>query len=64
MIATPTMCHQAEIEFRPARSLTPSRLITRWRAMMIVKVTKIACRVNGIPWNQRFSSEVVKIAAP
>ncbi len=43
---------------------TPSRLISMCSAMMIVKVTKIACRENGTPENQRFRSDVVKIAAP
>jgi len=64
MIATPAMCHHAEIEFSPAKSLTPSRLIIRWRKMITVNVTKIACRVFGSPENQRFRSDVVKIAAP
>jgi hypothetical protein len=64
MIATPTMCHHAEIEFSPASSLTPSRLIMRWRKMIAVNVTKIVCRVFGIPGNQRLRSDVVKIAAP
>jgi len=64
MIATPAMCHHAEIEFSAARSLTPSRLMIRWRARITVYVTKITCLLKPIDGNQRFRSDVVKIAAP
>ena len=64
MSATPAMCHQAEKLFSPARRRTPSRFNSRCRKMITVKVTKMEWRVFGRPGNQRFRSEVVKIAAP
>jgi hypothetical protein len=62
--ATPAMCHHAEKLFSNASRRTPSKFSSRCRKMITEYVTKTACRVFGMPGNQRFSSDVVKIAAP
>ena len=63
--ATPIMCHHAEIVFSWASRLTLSRFSAMCSAMITVKTTKIV----GVPvpttsGNHRFSSAVVKVAAP
>jgi hypothetical protein len=62
--STPTMCHQAETELISASSRTPFRFSSRWAAMMHVKVRKTVCLPVLTLGNQRFISDVQKIAAP
>ncbi len=64
MKATPAMCHHAEIELIMARSLTPFRLSSRCAATMAVNVRNTVCLPVLTLGNQRFISDVQKMAAP
>ena len=62
---TPIMCHHAETVLSWASRLTLSRFSAMCSATTTVKTTKIVARpVPTTSGNHRFSSAVVKVAAP
>ena len=61
---TPTMCHHAESELSNASSRTALRFSKSCAAMIALNVMKTVCVSVPTLGNQRFMSDVQKIAAP